>query len=95
MTLSYSLRTLDELDGLRAPAPITPRWKAHEWPNASGIAKDGLGDEVHLAACRIKAAGRTKIGRHSTIWPVLSAGSIAKMRQAAGTPSGRQTWSRS
>lgn len=58
MSLSNSLRTLDELDGLRAPAPITPRWKTHEWPNASGIAKDRLGEDVHQAAYRINGSGK-------------------------------------
>lgn len=53
MTLSYALRTLDELDGLKKPAPIEPRWTTYEWPTAKGMEKGRLGDDPHRAAYRL------------------------------------------
>lgn len=53
MTLSYNLRTLDELDGLSKPAPIEPRWTAYEWPTAYGLVKGVLGADRHRAAYRL------------------------------------------
>lgn len=54
MTLSYELRTLDQLDGRRpGSSPVAPRWKNHEWPNATGLEKGKLGDDRHVAAFRI------------------------------------------
>jgi hypothetical protein len=53
MTLSYELRTHDELDGLGDPAPIQPRWAAYEWPEAKGLGKGTLGADEHRAAYRL------------------------------------------
>jgi hypothetical protein len=53
MTLSYNLRTLDELDGISRSSPSAPRWKAHKWPNATGLDKGKLGDDPQLAAYRV------------------------------------------
>lgn len=53
MNLSYELRTLDQLDGLRKPQPIEPRWTAYEWPEAKGMEKGRLGSDPHRAAYRL------------------------------------------
>jgi hypothetical protein len=32
---------------------VAPRWKTHDWPNATGLEKSKLGDDRRMAAFRI------------------------------------------
>jgi hypothetical protein len=32
---------------------MSPRWKAHEWPNATDLEKGKLGSDPHMAAYRV------------------------------------------